>query len=177
MEFDIKRVYTAVNADELKVGSKVYVSDILSELKEFVINDKPFITTLKEIQDESHVSRFRVDTFDMCLSTQFTLAYLVSEPEVFYVHLQDEHYYTDKKYTSDYMFTGTEKECYEYVERNMKSLKWTDLKIGDIIRGKEEACTVTRMVTGIDTAENHDHIEIGGYWLRDNDLKFWEKVE
>lgn len=27
MEFDIKRVYTSVNADELKVGSKILVAE------------------------------------------------------------------------------------------------------------------------------------------------------
>ena len=138
MEFDIKRVYTAVNADELKVGSKVIVGDTVEAIRNRVNNGTAQLT-LSEIRKDIYERRFRVKEYAETESA-FSLVYLVSEPEE-------------------------------------KKLKWTDLKIGDIIRSKEEACTVTRMVTGIDTAENHEHIEIGGYWLRDNDLKYWEKVE
>lgn len=34
MKFDISRVYTAVNADELKAGDKVIVADTIEILKE-----------------------------------------------------------------------------------------------------------------------------------------------
>ena len=41
MEFDKSRVYTIVNADELKVGSKVIVADSLGLLKRLVeLSDK-----------------------------------------------------------------------------------------------------------------------------------------
>lgn len=33
MKFDKSKLYTAVNADELKVGSKVFVADNLEELR------------------------------------------------------------------------------------------------------------------------------------------------
>lgn len=39
MEFDKSRVYTALNADELKVGDKVIVADTLTKLKEKVQED------------------------------------------------------------------------------------------------------------------------------------------
>lgn len=34
MEFDESRVYTALNADKLEVGSKVITADTLKQLKE-----------------------------------------------------------------------------------------------------------------------------------------------
>ena len=40
MEFDKSRVYTALNADELKIGSKVLVSNCISTLKDQVANYK-----------------------------------------------------------------------------------------------------------------------------------------
>ena len=40
MEFDKSRVYTAINADELKVGSKVICASCLANLKEYVADYK-----------------------------------------------------------------------------------------------------------------------------------------
>ena len=36
MEFDKSKIYTAANADELKIGSKVVVADTLEDLKQCV---------------------------------------------------------------------------------------------------------------------------------------------
>lgn len=135
MDFDKSKVYTAVNADELKIGSKVVCANTIKDLKRKVTENE--ITEIKDIKDDCYENRFSAWFDDDLLG--YALAYLVSEPEE-------------------------------------KKLKWTDLKIGDVIRSKE-ANTITRMVTGIDTAENHEHIEIGGYWLKDSDIDKWEKVE
>ena len=41
MEFDKSKIYTVLNADELKLGSKVYVADSLEALQSYVEdNDK-----------------------------------------------------------------------------------------------------------------------------------------
>ena len=40
MEFDKSRVFSAVNADELPIGSKVILGNTLSELKEAVEVEK-----------------------------------------------------------------------------------------------------------------------------------------
>ena len=48
MEFDKSRVYTALNADELKVGSKVIVADSLQGLKDRVN---------KAASDDEYISR------------------------------------------------------------------------------------------------------------------------
>ena len=37
MEFDVSKVYTAVNADELPIGSKCYFADDLRKLKVRII--------------------------------------------------------------------------------------------------------------------------------------------
>ncbi len=74
MEFDKTRVYTALNADELKIGSRVILADTLKFLKQSVENDDD-IRTLTCIGDEDHEERFFSN-----LST-WHLAYLVSEPE------------------------------------------------------------------------------------------------
>lgn len=75
MEFDKRKVFTAVNADELKVGSKVICADNLYSLK-FSVDNELYITTLREILPEECMLRFRTKEGEDC-----TLAYLVSEPE------------------------------------------------------------------------------------------------
>lgn len=131
MEFDINRVYTSLNAEELKVGSKVIVADNLNDLKERV----------KECDDIKIIGAILSDEYDNrfnCNYEDYNLAYLISEPEE-------------------------------------KKLKWTDLKIGDVIRRKGEI----RMITGISTVRDSSemHIFNGTNWLTDEELAEWEKVE
>ena len=143
MEFDIKQVYTCINADKLKVGSKVVCADDLGTLKEIIEKTKlednnNWVEELEEVKDEN--CKFR---FVTCYGT-YNIAYLISEPEE-------------------------------------KKLKWTDLKIGDIIKQKKG--TYTTMVVSIDTREENgtgksiSHILAGDTWLDDEDLEYWEKVE
>lgn len=134
MEFDIRRVYTAVNADEVKVGSRVIVGNNLSELKYRFKSGA--ITTIAHIRDENYNDRFEVIEWRDCCN----LCYLISPPEE-------------------------------------KKLKWTDLKIGDVIRKK--GCSF--MVTGISSDGGicgNIHIFIASAeWLADSELAEWEKVE
>lgn len=140
MEFDKSKVYTSVNADELKEGSIVVAANDLSTLR-----DKVYIEQYNElfkIWGTSITNRFEVFPINKEKTERYNLCYLISEPEE-------------------------------------KKLKWTDLKIGDIIRCKTE----TRMVTGIDTSNEPDedgdvcHICAGDWWSTDKDLEEWEKVE
>ena len=128
MEFDKNRVYTALNADELAVGSKVIVADILKFLKEKVaFGSVP--DTLTEVLDESNDYRFVIG------KNHYALAYLVEEPA---------------------------------------KLKWTDLRIGDIIRHGENVA----MVTQIDFNGTCGLHIYAGEWIRDkNELGEWEKIE
>ena len=73
MEFDKSKVYTALNADELKIGSKIIVGDNLSELKESVLKHRlPKI--IKKIESEDNEHRFLCnDDF------HYALAYLMGE--------------------------------------------------------------------------------------------------
>lgn len=74
MEFDNSKVYTALNADELEIGSKVTVANDLAHLKVFVRND--FICTLEKVLDEESTCRFVANG-----GAPYSLAYLVSEPD------------------------------------------------------------------------------------------------
>lgn len=133
MEFDKSKVYTALNADELKVGSRVILADSLDDLKTYVDEGNMFIETLENIRDESWISRFSSD------DVYYHLAYLVEAPEE-------------------------------------KKLKWTDLKVGDIIRNNKEHRTA--MVVQIDEEDCTDYpILAGGEWLGDEDFEDWVKVE
>jgi hypothetical protein len=137
MEFDKSRVYTALNADELKIGSKVLVSNCISTLKVQVANYKEGDTReLINICSESSLNG-RFET----IANIYHLAYLVSEPEE-------------------------------------KKLKWTDLKVKDVIkRGKEQAEVIYISEKGIAGIDNC-HIGIGCYSLIDDkELEQWEKVE
>ncbi|MGP1530009.1 MAG: hypothetical protein ACTTI3_06680 [Treponema sp.] len=76
MEFDESRVYTALNADELKIGSMCYFADTVEELKELVYECKGFSKTeLREIREGNEVFRF-VDK----IGHTSALAYLLLPP-------------------------------------------------------------------------------------------------
>jgi len=79
MEFDKSRVYTAVNADELKVGSKCVFADDLRELRRLVsIEDTSQV--LIAIKGESYEYRFEQAKADCMGDTLFALAYLIEPP-------------------------------------------------------------------------------------------------
>lgn len=237
MDFDKSRVYTALNADELKPGSKVILSNNLDFLKSKVSTECD-VTELKRVFDESYERRFQTDFRGT--KKAWLLAYLISEPEeknwIVYLHrkpsLTEYSYYLTscrsdrwESVKEDYgaktkLFEGTEDECERWYtsrrhltnviaawedgkdiqfkyddcwveasnpEWNINTmyrikpegLKWTDLKLGDVIKCKTE----TRMVTGIDTTDEPDedgdvcHICAGGWWSTDKELEEWEKVE
>lgn len=73
MDFDKSKVYTALNADELKAGSIVCVADSLSNLKSRFYRGKT--GTLSQINSEDSQYRFRFETCD------FALAYLIEPPK------------------------------------------------------------------------------------------------
>ena len=77
MKFDKSRVYTALNADELKVGSKVIVADSVRALKNAVKDEDACI--LQRIASESNAFRFIISSKDS--EIPYSLAYLVEEPE------------------------------------------------------------------------------------------------
>lgn len=74
MEFDRSRVYTAVNADEVKPGSKVFVADDIAELRQRVEdNTGKYSETLNAVNPDDCTYRFATDN-------SYALCYLVSEP-------------------------------------------------------------------------------------------------
>lgn len=136
MKYDKSRVYTALDADELKVGSRVIVANYLESLiAQVEANACPtYVSELSGIMGTSSTNRFKVG------DKTYNLAYLISEPEE-------------------------------------KKLKWTDLKIGDVVKCKIRA--VTKLVTGIDESAPIDglHILLCNEWVDDKELESWEKEE
>ena len=231
MEFQKARVFTALNADELKIGSKVIVGDTVEALRNRVQNGTTPLT-LSEIRRDSYERRFRVEEYTEPESV-FSFVYLISGPEIkdwiVYIHRKnpDNYYLTScrsdawETVQKDYnaktkLFEGTYKECdkwYEsrrhfsdvmaawedgktiqYYSRNSwedccnnkpswdidveyrikpEGLKWTDLKIGDIIRYDNKVA----MVTAIDTNPNTTSHIYTYDWMFDDDLEECEKVE
>ena len=79
MEFDKSRVFSAVNADELKIGSKCVFADDLRELRRLVsIEDTSQV--LIAIKGESYKYRFEQAKADCMGDTLFALAYLIEPP-------------------------------------------------------------------------------------------------
>lgn len=103
MEFDKSRVYTAVNADELKIGSKCMFACNVFTLKDHVRNDYP-AEILINVYSETTVERFKSDSDEL-----YPLAYLIEPP-------------TEKKY-----------KPFESVEEAMKAIKahggWIKYKV------------------------------------------------
>lgn len=75
MEFDKTRVYSACNADEVKIGSKGYFADSISELKKNVKEGNEIFTLVK-IYGEESATRFSISTI-----SSYILFYLVEEPK------------------------------------------------------------------------------------------------
>jgi hypothetical protein len=75
MEFDKSKVYTSVNADELKVGSKVICANDLFTLNYNVEQEPGYTTALTNILPKDCMLRFETE------DAKWALAYLVSEPE------------------------------------------------------------------------------------------------
>lgn len=75
MKFDENRVYTALNADKLKVGSKVIVADSLMDLKKHVAVYRNGYKKIIKIKPENYQCRFmtRGDVIG------WSLAYLIPE--------------------------------------------------------------------------------------------------
>lgn len=74
MEFDESKVYTALNANELGVGDKVFTADTISRLYDEVKNGED-IETIDKILPDSEMKRFR--TKEGYVATCF--AYLVEK--------------------------------------------------------------------------------------------------
>ena len=75
MKFDKTRVYSAYNADEVKVGSKGYFADSISDLKKKV-DEGSELLTLTKIYGEESATRFSISTI-----SSYILFYLVEEPK------------------------------------------------------------------------------------------------
>lgn len=79
MEFDKSRVYTALNADELEVGSMVIVADSVQGLKDRVnksASDEDYISRIGSILPETAIHRFKT-----LWGGEYPLAYLISPPK------------------------------------------------------------------------------------------------
>ncbi len=80
MEFDKSRVFTALNADEVKVGSKGYFADSIRILKETIketLKDSCAAAygEIDEIKDDSCSCRFSIKK-----NSAYSFFYLVKEP-------------------------------------------------------------------------------------------------
>ena len=75
MDFDTSRLYTAFNANEVKVGSKGYFADSIYELKRKIIESEEPLT-LTEIYGEEAAARFSISS-----ASSYILFYLVEEPK------------------------------------------------------------------------------------------------
>lgn len=77
MEFDKSRVYTALNADELPIGSKCIFADTIHDLRKKVESDsvQRSVYVLRSICDSSKMERFEEDD-----NAVFLLAYLIEPP-------------------------------------------------------------------------------------------------
>ena len=127
MDFKIDNVYSAVNADTLKPGTKAIFAENMEQLK-YLVEKETGIDTLDCVLDEGHALRF------MSTETKrpYALAYAVYD-----------------------------------------GLKWTDLKVGDVITNGK----YVSMITNIDYSDE-DNLQVyaGAYWITNDNLKDYRKV-
>ncbi len=84
MEFDLSKVYTSVNADELHEGDVVCVADSLSLLKINVRNNT--VAQIISIESEDSCFRFEVGV------GRFNLAYLVSPAQKGFSDIDEDYF-------------------------------------------------------------------------------------
>lgn len=78
MKFDKSKIYTAANADEVKVGSEGYFADNMADLEETVINeDVNYFSSVRCVNLNRSAYCFHRES----LGGDFALFYLVNEPE------------------------------------------------------------------------------------------------
>lgn len=148
MKFDKSRVYTALNADELQVGSKVAAADNLDMLKKRVqsigCTDSRWPLELVAVDPENESYRFRVvqEGSESC----YELAYLVEEPDVPALK------WTDLK-PGDVIRAAVESP--ELIYKTIR-------------------CLVTSIDDDPDTKQ---HIYAGSRWIGDDELKNYIKEE
>lgn len=77
MEFDKSRVYTAVNADELKIGSKCIFADTIQDLRQKVQGEdaETYVETLTNLYDDDSIERFAAGCYT------HIYAYLIEPPK------------------------------------------------------------------------------------------------
>ena len=77
MKFDESNVYTAANADKVRIGSKGYYADCFGRLKEVVSNNSEvYYGELTAIHNDYRPNRFEMNT-----TSSWILFYPVEEPE------------------------------------------------------------------------------------------------
>lgn len=80
MEFDKSRVYTALNADELQIGSKCIFANGIKEIKDCLQTRFFNIETLTKIKDEAYCARFIIHNHSLHQDMDYALAYLIELP-------------------------------------------------------------------------------------------------
>lgn len=76
MEFDKSKVYTVLNANKVKIGSRGYFAENLKSLRDAVEENIQY-GEISEIKDESFAGRFRTKGDGCC----YSLFYLMEEPK------------------------------------------------------------------------------------------------
>lgn len=146
MEFDKSKVYTAVNADEVKVGSFGYFADSLGMLRSCVRiaerNDQHGWGSVMRIAEDGVPARF-LRTSEM----GWNLFYLVEEPEEkkFRPYKDTDEMIEDfkKRYSSYGCWNGKDNPMYNPLiwvkdEKENKILVHTMYSDGDFLAGDKE---------------------------------------
>ena len=107
MEFDKSKVYTALNAEELEVGSKAALADSISDLK-WDVRDESF-DILEAVNGEDRAERFVRKG-----GVSFALCYLVSKPQPDW----DWIVYLNRKFPDNYYLTSCRSDVWESVQRD-----------------------------------------------------------
>ena len=127
MEFDINRVFTTVNADEVEPGSIGYFADFYNELKQKV-REGTDIRELKFVYSADYISRFKSKR------AIYGLFYLIKGPGDI----------TEGKFDKSKVMTPVNAEDAEVGSKGYFSDDLHRLKLF-ITRGCGEICTLTRV--------------------------------
>ena len=139
MKFDKSKVYTSLNADELKVGSEVIVANTIDELKQYVESDC-YTDTIDCIMPEYFSDRFNSN------NKYYNLAYLISEPIEKIDNIKDEcKFAVPRHYIEEYahMLGKTYWELLDEIKTKIDK----KIKVEEILKSKSTKEQIFNSVT------------------------------
>lgn len=170
MQFDLSKVYTAIDADKIRVGSIGYGADTIEMLKERVESDSEGARyTVKQIMPDNNMFRFATANGSDALFS--ALFYLIEEPkdntlnDDTVLDYLNEHEEVIQKYLKEhnYISLDSQEECDEYYNERINNdpdvMRCDDITADDVVALGLEGDVIAKFASSSDRCTLIDTIK------------------